>query len=169
MPLTRREIVDLIPHGESMCMLDEVVSWDSEHIHCRSTDFARASNPLFEKDQLHSVMLIEYAAQAAAVHAAGEWTPDQLIGSVTDGLRDGDRFTMPPSELCEAMVWRIAALTDVPHESVNRAAKTWLDVDAARIVVVGDAASVRPMLEQVFGAVEVVGFLDDPAVAGEKG
>ena len=70
MPLTRREIVDLIPHGESMCMLDEVVSWDSEHIHCRSTDFARASNPLFEKDQLHSVMLIEYAAQAAAVHAA---------------------------------------------------------------------------------------------------
>ena len=57
MSLTRREIVDLIPHGESMCMLDEVVSWDNERIHCRSTDFAR-------------VMLIEYAAQAAAVHAA---------------------------------------------------------------------------------------------------
>lgn len=70
MSLTRREIVDLIPHGESMCMLDEVVSWDNERIHCRSTDFARTSNPLFEKDQLHSVMLIEYAAQAAAVHAA---------------------------------------------------------------------------------------------------
>ncbi|GAB2731687.1 MobF family relaxase [Nocardioides pakistanensis] len=58
-----------------------------------------------------------WPALAAAVHAAGEWMPDQLIGSVTNGLRDGDRFTMPPSELCEAMVWRIAALTDVPHES----------------------------------------------------
>lgn len=70
MSLNREQIAALIPHGSAMCMLDEVVAWDSEQIHCRSTGFASPDNPLFERDQLPSVLLIEYAAQAAAIHSA---------------------------------------------------------------------------------------------------
>lgn len=69
-PLSRQQISALIPHGNSMCMLDEVVSWDSDHIQCRSTHFAGDHNPLFEGGRLETVLLIEYAAQAAAIHAA---------------------------------------------------------------------------------------------------
>jgi DNA primase catalytic core len=57
-----------------------------------------------------------WPALAAAVHAAAEWTPDQLIPTVANGLRHGDEFTVPTAQLCDAMVWRIATLTDVPHE-----------------------------------------------------
>ena len=70
MLLNRAQIAALIPHGNAMCMLDEVVSWSAEQIHCRSCDFANSDNPLFENGQLETVLLLEYAAQAAAVHAA---------------------------------------------------------------------------------------------------
>lgn len=69
-PLNRQQISVLIPHGDSMCMLDEVTSWDDEQIQCRSTHFAGDHNPLFEGGRLETVLLIEYAAQAAAIHAA---------------------------------------------------------------------------------------------------
>jgi predicted hotdog family 3-hydroxylacyl-ACP dehydratase len=51
-------------------MLDEVTGWDDEQIQCRSTQFASDHNPLFEGGRLETVLLIEYAAQAAAIHAA---------------------------------------------------------------------------------------------------
>lgn len=70
MLLNRAQIAALIPHGKAMCMLDEVVAWDVQQIRCRSSYFAHSDNPLFEKGQLDSVLLLEYAAQAAAVHAA---------------------------------------------------------------------------------------------------
>ncbi len=70
MPLNREQICALLPHGKAMCLLDEVISWDAEKIHCRSQDFATRHNSLFEQGQFSSVLLIEYAAQAAGVHAA---------------------------------------------------------------------------------------------------
>ena len=69
MLLNRDQIAALLPHGKTMCMLDEVVSWDAEKIHCRSNNFT-SNNPLFENGELETVILIEYAAQAAGVHAA---------------------------------------------------------------------------------------------------
>lgn len=70
MLMNHAQIVALIPHGESMCLLDEVVSWDANQLHARSNHFATSTNPLFEDEQLDSILLIEYAAQAAAIHAA---------------------------------------------------------------------------------------------------
>lgn len=93
MLMDRAQIAALIPHGESMCMLDEVISWDEQQIHCRSHShshsFASSTNPLFENDQLDTVLLLEYGAQAAAVHAGllqsrlGEMRP-AYIGAVKD-------------------------------------------------------------------------------------
>ncbi|MDO8342585.1 MAG: hypothetical protein Q7T48_05245 [Cellvibrio sp.] len=89
MLMERAQIAALIPHGNSMCLLDEVVAWDESRIHCRSHQFASADNPLFEGDQLDTVILLEYGAQAAAVHAGllqsrlGETRP-AYIGAVKD-------------------------------------------------------------------------------------
>lgn len=70
MLMDRSRIAELIPHGDSMCMLDEIIAWDAANIHGRSYQFAGNGNPLFENGQLDTVLLIEYGAQAAAVHAA---------------------------------------------------------------------------------------------------
>ncbi len=88
--MDRTQIAALIPHGDSMCLLDEVVSWDTAQIHCRSYQLANSANPLLdEHGLLASVLLLEYGAQAAAVHAAllqsnlGEKRP-AYIGAVKD-------------------------------------------------------------------------------------
>lgn len=87
--MDRTQIAALIPHGDSMCLLDEVIAWDERQIHCRSHHFASATNPLFEGGQLDTVLLLEYGAQAAAVHAGllqsrlGESRP-AYIGAVKD-------------------------------------------------------------------------------------
>lgn len=87
--MDRTQIAALIPHGDSMCLLDEVIAWDERQIHCRSHHFASVTNPLFEGGQLDTVLLLEYGAQAAAVHAGllqsrlGESRP-AYIGAVKD-------------------------------------------------------------------------------------
>lgn len=68
MRMTRKEIAALIPHGEGICMLDEVVGWNDAGIRCR-TQAVSEGNPLAEGGRLHAPVLVEYAAQAAAVHA----------------------------------------------------------------------------------------------------
>lgn len=66
---------------------------------------------------------------------------------------------VPISEVTD---WR-RIIAETPVEQVNAAAKKWLDVENARIVVVGDAEAVRPLLEKAYGPVEVVDFRADPA------
>lgn len=70
MSLVFVDLVKLIPHGESMCLIDEVVAWDNDAIHCRSEAPAVRRNPLVDGSPVRCVILIEYAAQAAAIHAA---------------------------------------------------------------------------------------------------
>lgn len=59
-----------IPHQGNMCLLDNVVHWDSQHIQCRASSHRSADNPLRSRDQLGAACGIEYAAQAMAVHGA---------------------------------------------------------------------------------------------------
>jgi predicted hotdog family 3-hydroxylacyl-ACP dehydratase len=60
----------LIPHAGTMCLLDEVVDWDTTRLHARSASHRCADNPLRADGVLHAVNLCEYAAQAMAVHGA---------------------------------------------------------------------------------------------------
>ena len=66
--IDKATLCDLIPHAGEMCLLDEVAEWDEKHIVCRSRSHALANNPLRSEDGLHSVALLEYGAQAMAVH-----------------------------------------------------------------------------------------------------
>jgi predicted hotdog family 3-hydroxylacyl-ACP dehydratase len=53
-----------------MCLLDRVISWDSQGIVCLCTSHRDADNPLRAHGRLGAACAIEYAAQAIAVHGA---------------------------------------------------------------------------------------------------
>lgn len=63
-------IASHIPHQGSMCLLDQVVSWDSHSIVCLSSSHRAEDNPLRSHGRLGAACAIEYAAQAIAVHGA---------------------------------------------------------------------------------------------------
>ena len=62
------EVCMLIPHDGDMCLLDRVVSWDDDTIICESSSHISDDNPLRSERGLSSISLIEYGAQAIAVH-----------------------------------------------------------------------------------------------------
>ncbi len=70
MRLDRDWIAGHIPHQGAMCLLDAVRSWDRERIECASRTHRAPEHPLRAHGRLGSACLIEYAAQAMAVHAA---------------------------------------------------------------------------------------------------
>ncbi len=57
-----------LPHAGSMCLLDELVSWDNRSIRCHAFHPADPNNPLRRNGRLAAVHMIEYAGQAAALH-----------------------------------------------------------------------------------------------------
>lgn len=83
-------LCDLIPHTGSMCLLDEVVAWDDEHIQCRSYSHKLIDNPLRSEKGLRAIMLLEYGAQAMAVHggllarAKGERIHEGYLAALRD-------------------------------------------------------------------------------------
>ncbi len=70
MLMDRAAIADLIPHGSAMCMLDGLISWDGELIQCCSDRHRAADNPLLESGVIPGACLVEFCAQAAALHGA---------------------------------------------------------------------------------------------------
>ena len=69
-PLDHAWIESHIPHRGSMCLLDEVLSWDETRIRCRASSHRLAGNPLRAHGRLGAACGVEYAAQAMAVHGA---------------------------------------------------------------------------------------------------
>ncbi|MES2406724.1 MAG: hotdog family protein [Pseudomonadota bacterium] len=59
-----------IPHQGSMCLLDQVLAWDGQHIQCCARSHRVPDNPLRLQGRLGAACGIEYAAQAMAVHGA---------------------------------------------------------------------------------------------------
>jgi predicted hotdog family 3-hydroxylacyl-ACP dehydratase len=70
MRLDRPWIERNIPHHGRMCLLDEVMEWDAQHIRCRSGSHRLPDHPLRSQGRLGVACGIEYAAQAMAVHGA---------------------------------------------------------------------------------------------------
>lgn len=62
------ELCSLIPHSDDMCLLDRVESWDENKIICFSHSHLLQENPLRRETSLSSIHVLEYAAQAMAVH-----------------------------------------------------------------------------------------------------
>jgi predicted hotdog family 3-hydroxylacyl-ACP dehydratase len=70
MRLARSWIEQNIPHHGRMCLLDEVIEWNAQHIRCRSGTHRALDHPLRSRGRLGIACGIEYAAQAMAVHGA---------------------------------------------------------------------------------------------------
>ena len=68
--LDRRWIESHIPHQGRMCLLDDVLSWDTVRITCHATSHRLEDNPLRAHGRLGAACGVEYAAQAMAVHGA---------------------------------------------------------------------------------------------------
>jgi predicted hotdog family 3-hydroxylacyl-ACP dehydratase len=68
MPLDRDWLLAHIPHQGSMCLLDHIDAWDSEHIRCTASSHRAPDNPLRAHGRLGAACGIEYAAQAMAAH-----------------------------------------------------------------------------------------------------
>ena len=68
--LTRAGIAQRIPHQGSMCLLDAVTSWDTQHITCQTDSHRAPDHPLRAHGRLGAACGVEYAAQAMAVHGA---------------------------------------------------------------------------------------------------
>jgi predicted hotdog family 3-hydroxylacyl-ACP dehydratase len=81
-PLLREDIARLIPHQGPMCLLARVDAWDAKSITCRADNHRSAGHPLRTRSGLLSTCLVEYAAQAMALHGA-------LQATAPGGPRDG--------------------------------------------------------------------------------
>lgn len=66
----REEILALVPHAGPMCLLERVVQWDENCVRCESDNHRDEGHPLRRHGALAGLHLIEYGAQAAAVHGA---------------------------------------------------------------------------------------------------
>ncbi|MCK4864627.1 MAG: hypothetical protein KAT06_04305 [Gammaproteobacteria bacterium] len=66
--IEHEELCSLIPHSFDMCLLDHAESWDENNIVCHSSSHLLDTNPLRRENSLSSIHLLEYAAQAMAVH-----------------------------------------------------------------------------------------------------
>ena len=84
--LTRAGIAQRIPHQGSMCLLDAVTRWDTQHITCQTSSHHTPDHPLRAHGRLGAACGVEYAAQAMAVHGA-------LMGEALAG--DGNRNAPP--------------------------------------------------------------------------
>lgn len=70
MIVTRDEICKRIPHSYGMCLIEIVSDWDEDSITCVSKTHILPSNPLRNKNHLPMTALIEYGAQAMAIHGS---------------------------------------------------------------------------------------------------
>jgi len=59
-----------IPHQGDMCLLQQVIEWDAETIVCQADSHRRGDNPLMADGRIGIANVIEYAAQAMAMHGA---------------------------------------------------------------------------------------------------
>lgn len=70
MRLNRGWIESHIPHSGRMCLLDEVLEWETDRIRCASAGHRAADHPLRAHGRLGIACGIEIAAQTMAVHGA---------------------------------------------------------------------------------------------------
>lgn len=78
--LSRAQFEALIPHSGGMCLIDWVEFWDERSIYCTSKTHLKKSNPLRARGELYSIHLLEYGAQAMAIHGG------LLRGPATAGM-----------------------------------------------------------------------------------
>jgi predicted hotdog family 3-hydroxylacyl-ACP dehydratase len=112
-----------------MCLLDEVIEWDAEHIRCRSSTHRRPDHPLRSQNRLGIACGIEYAAQTMAVH-----------GALAAGASGGAPGGAPGAGIIRSEVGFLAGLRDVQLH-VARLDDLQADLIADAKLIAGDHGS----------------------------
>jgi predicted hotdog family 3-hydroxylacyl-ACP dehydratase len=68
--IDKEQLSTLIPHAGDMCLMDAVEEWTADRIRCVTRTHLTPHHPLRRQGQLAAVHLVEYAAQAMAIHGA---------------------------------------------------------------------------------------------------
>ena len=87
--MTGLKIVALVPQQGTMCLLDEIVSFDERSIVCATASHRSSANPLRCDGRLPACAGIEYGAQAMAAH--GALRVAGMVPQVQSGLLAGVR------------------------------------------------------------------------------
>ena len=144
-PLDNDWIARHIPHQGRMCLLEQVVAWDEQHIQCRASSHRTPDNPLRAYGRLGAACGIEYAAQAMAVHGALQAPPGRT------GARVGYLISVRNTQLRVARLDDIAADLLVEATCISRSENNILyqfSVSAAgRLLLDGRAAVVLDVEE----------------------
>jgi predicted hotdog family 3-hydroxylacyl-ACP dehydratase len=112
MLLNRAWIEARIPHQGRMCLLDEVLDWDAQHIRCRTATHRAKDNPLRSHDRLSIACGIEYAAQAMALHG-GLAGAAPAGGAVDDAANRGEPGAVDTIAGRASRVGLLASVRDV--------------------------------------------------------
>ncbi|EPC03289.1 hypothetical protein L861_17250 [Litchfieldella anticariensis FP35 = DSM 16096] len=107
-----------LPHAGPMQLLDAVLSWNDDSIRCLTASHVDDANPLHQGHSFSRMHLLEYAAQAIAVH-----------GSLLDP--DG------PGKLVYIAAFRDVDLAPAPLPQIT---ETLLDVRATQLAAMPDGS-----------------------------
>lgn len=81
--ISREVIQTLIPHGDSMSLIDTVDYWDESQIKCSVDPYQGFKYPFRTETHSSTMLLIEHGAQASGIHSAlllkEKFSPSQLI------------------------------------------------------------------------------------------
>jgi predicted hotdog family 3-hydroxylacyl-ACP dehydratase len=141
MLLKRAWIEQHIPHQGRMCLLDEVIDWDNEHIRCRTGTPRAPDNPLRSANRLGSACGIEYAAQAMALHDALAGGGGRPAAGFLASVRSVRQFVLRLDDIesdliCEAALAAGDGLTALYEFSLRDGTRSLL---TGRVAVVLDA------------------------------
>lgn len=103
-----------LPHAAPMCLLDELIAWDAASVLCRTRTHQDPANPLRRDGVLAAIHAVEYACQAAALHASlapragrdGATDPPRaLLAAVKEVRLSGERLDAIADPL-QVAAWR---------------------------------------------------------------
>jgi predicted hotdog family 3-hydroxylacyl-ACP dehydratase len=99
------DIAGLLPHAGTARMVERALRWDREHIVAATTRHRATDNPLRKDGRLAAVHLVEFGAQAMAIHGGllnredGIAPKPALLVSVRDFSSTRDFIDDLPGEL----------------------------------------------------------------------
>lgn len=96
-PAPTPPIAELLPHSAPMVLVDSIIRWDEQSIHCQSISHLQPDNPLREAGVLSVFAGVEYAGQAMAAHA-------RLLVSATEDAQPRKGFIAVASKLAARVV-----------------------------------------------------------------
>jgi predicted hotdog family 3-hydroxylacyl-ACP dehydratase len=96
----RDALCDLIPHTGGMCLLDSVEIWDKQRIVCTTRSHRSTYNPLRSERGLSVIHVLEYGAQAMAIHGGlraskqGGWNSGGYLVAVRNAIFHVERLDL---------------------------------------------------------------------------